>query len=577
MDPESVAFQPRDDLWRVQNEMLRVQQSQAELSDRVSRLEQKQENDSRLKNVWGTSSPFPSVLGGTPQQVPLQQPHAEHFSNFDDQSNLIGNLQLDDVEEPRRMGATSRANSVRFDETANHGHWAHASRSSLDLIPRAGSGLGGHAMSERSYSHKSDGRQSSAGHSVHSVNSGRANSLTGLGPTLPIEPPGLAPGLFILGSVPAIIRCWLDTNFKHNNLLYAAICTGSLTSYLDMNLVEQLGFHEDIVEGDDGVRKVKLSLYLPEAVPISASSRSNSPAPQLPSVAVDFTIVHEYDATKNPKAIQIFLGSDILRAHNADILFSTNQMTLYDEDRIKLQIPLVRPEDERSFRPLAITTRPLQHTETPVAEAQKEKTDDESLSLTAAEQPGTMYKSNGASSIGRLDERQHVEIGDPEQRPLLRLSSSLRADNKDSQAASPTTTAPRSGASPGIWNNWRRETAEKIPPAQLDWAHVGRTTSSSTAARPRDAGIKVLRPTKSMSRTLSTSAASPSTGQSRFFDEGKKRDEGEYDLSGLQPQAKRSVSGEKTKENTLSAPKSRTTNPVGGASAFAWLNSGSMK
>ena len=68
MDPESVAFQPRDDFWRFQGEMLRVHQSQAELADRVSRLEQRHESDSRLKNVWGTSSPFPSILGGTPQQ-----------------------------------------------------------------------------------------------------------------------------------------------------------------------------------------------------------------------------------------------------------------------------------------------------------------------------------------------------------------------------------------------------------------------------------------------------------------------------------------------------------------------------
>jgi ubiquitin carboxyl-terminal hydrolase 4/11/15 len=68
MDPESLTFQPRDDIWRFHNDMIRVQQSQAELSDRVTRLERRQDDDSRLKNVWGTSSPFPSVLGGTPQQ-----------------------------------------------------------------------------------------------------------------------------------------------------------------------------------------------------------------------------------------------------------------------------------------------------------------------------------------------------------------------------------------------------------------------------------------------------------------------------------------------------------------------------
>jgi hypothetical protein len=67
MDPESLSFTPRDDYWRFQTEMLRIQQNQSEIASRVTRLEQKQEDDSRLKNVWGTSSPFPSVLGGTPQ------------------------------------------------------------------------------------------------------------------------------------------------------------------------------------------------------------------------------------------------------------------------------------------------------------------------------------------------------------------------------------------------------------------------------------------------------------------------------------------------------------------------------
>lgn len=68
MDPESAAFQPRDEFWRIQDDMLRMHQSQQELAERVSRLERRNEDDSRLKNVWGGASPFPSVLGGTPQQ-----------------------------------------------------------------------------------------------------------------------------------------------------------------------------------------------------------------------------------------------------------------------------------------------------------------------------------------------------------------------------------------------------------------------------------------------------------------------------------------------------------------------------
>jgi ubiquitin carboxyl-terminal hydrolase 4/11/15 len=511
--------------------------------------------------------------------VPLQQPTAEHFSNFDDHpNNLIGNLQLDAEEEPRRVGATSRANSVRFDETANHGHWAHASRSSLDLIPRTGSGLGGLAMSERSYSHKSDGRQSSAGHSVHSMTSGRANSLTGLGPTALMEPPGLAPGLFILGSVPAIIRCWLDTNFKHDTLLYAAVCSGAYTSSVDLRLIEQLGLQDQITKDDDGLRRVKISVYLPEAVPVMGSSRSNSPAPQLPSVAVEFTIDEAHATVTNSKAIQIFLGSDLLRAHNADLLFSTNQLALYDDDGCKLQIPLVRPEDERSFKSLAISDRSASHTQPRVGtsltgyERRKDGSMEDSISAASRDTRHATTKPSG-SGTASSDDGGSIGRRSFEQRPRLGLSTSIRTNAKDVQDPSPTGVAPRPGPSPAMLSNWRRDSTEKINTGSLDWANVGKTTTSSTSSKPRDTGMKVLRPSRAGTRTLSTSTSSPATSQSRFFDDGKRRGEDEAPAA---PHLKRSVSGEKPAENAAFA-KPRSANPVGGASAFAWLNSGGSK
>jgi ubiquitin carboxyl-terminal hydrolase 4/11 len=599
MDPESAAFQPRDELWRVQSEMLRVQQSQAELADRVARLERRHDDDSRLKNVWGTSSPFPSVLTGTPQQgtyaraigqskgayvriVPLQQPTAEHFSNFDDHSaTLIGNLQLDADDEPRRIGTTSRANSVRFDETANHGHWAHASRSSLDLIPRTGSGLGGHLMSERSYSHKSDGRQSSAGHSVHSATSGRANSFTsGFGLNTPVEPPGLAPGLFILGTVPAIIRCWLNTNFKHDTLLYAAICSGSYASYLDMRLVKRLGYEDRITAGVDDGRQIKLPLYLPEAVPLSALSRSSSPAPQLPSINVEFTVVERNSRDDDSKAIQIFLGSDVLRAHNADILFSSNQLNLYDEDDSKLQIPLVRPEDESAFKSLYVSSgepngrwKSQTLVDMPVsAPTQIGTLGDSSIISPGQDRSDKATETlNGAAVVTSSDDGESSGRPSLEQRPLLGLNTN-RTDSKESTEANPASAAPRTGASSAIWSNWRRDTEK---PSSLDWANVGK--SAGATYQRRDTGIKVLKPSKSgTSRTPSTSMSSPATtGQSRFFDEGKRR---ESDASRASEAAPQPVPGEKGRENTMPPlTKTRSTNPVGGASAFAWLNSGGSK
>ncbi|KAF2846418.1 cysteine proteinase [Plenodomus tracheiphilus IPT5] len=592
MDPESLAFQPREDFWQFQNDMLRVQQTQAELTDRVSRLERKQEDDSRLKNVWGTSSPFPSVLGGTPQQVliitvPLHQPTVEHFSSFDDQSNnLIGNLQLDADEEPRRVGATSRANSVRFDETANHGHWAHASRSSLDLIPRTGSSLGGHALSERSYSHKSDGRQSSAGQSVHSAASGRANSLTSFGTAPPVDAPGLAPGLFILGSVPAIIRCWLNTDFKHDTLLYAAVCSGSYASYLDLHLIERLGFQDHVVD-DDGVRKIKLSVYLPEAVPVSQTSRSMSPAPQLPSVGVEFTVIEQHSPELNPKAIQIYLGSDTLRAHNADILFSSNQLTLYDDDGSKLRIPLIRPEDDRAFKSLSTTsmasvaTGAQQSGSSAVRQASREETTAGSATVLQAPSIAASRRNNNNNNNNDNSTAMSSEDGGSsgraslEQRPRLGLTTN-RTGSKDGQDQTSVSGASRSAAPPAIWSNWRREQQEKSTAGSVDWANVGKTSASDPAYQRRDTGIKVLKPSKPI-RTLSTSTSSPVTGQSRFFDDGKRRGEGETNASQVAASARRAVSGEMGQENVPGLGKGRPANPVGGASAFAWLNSGGTK
>lgn len=522
--------------------------------------------------------------------VALHHPPPEHFSSFDDHSNtLIGNLQLDADDEPRRMGATSRANSVRFDETANQGHWAHASRSSVDLIPRTGSGLGGHLMTERSYSHKSDGRQSSAGHSVHSATSGRANSLgldTAYGLShSPLDPPGLAPGLFVLGSVPAIIRCWLNTNFKHDALLYAAVCCGSYTSYLDIRLIDRLGFRDEVVQDEEGLRKIKLAVYLPEAIPLTASSRSNSPAPQLPSLTVEFTVVERNEDECDPKAIQIFIGSDMLRAHNADILFSSNTLTLFDNDRSKLRIPLVRPEEERTFKSLFATSgspnvqkrhpEPIKmaHSTAPEAPKTPEKAhsvlnDQQHVSASAElNDGGVAVGSDDGASIGR----QSLE-----QRPSLGLLTN-RTESKEGSDPSPaTSSAARSGASPAIWSNWRRD-GEKTN--TMDWANASKNASANY--QRRDTGIKVLKPAKAGIRTLSSSntlSSSPVTGQSRFFDEGRRRTSTTSGSEAGDAQFKRAVSVEKTqslvKENMPTLTKPRSANPVGGASAFAWLNNG---
>ncbi|KAI7515660.1 hypothetical protein KC317_g23723, partial [Hortaea werneckii] len=106
MDPQSQSFTPyssNNDTWRLQSDVVRVQQIQAEHAERIARLERRQDDDARMKSVWGPQSPFPSVLSGTPQQAPLQQPPADQFRGFDDEANnLMSSLHLDAEEEPRR-------------------------------------------------------------------------------------------------------------------------------------------------------------------------------------------------------------------------------------------------------------------------------------------------------------------------------------------------------------------------------------------------------------------------------------------------------------------------------------------
>jgi len=629
MDPQSFVFTPQNDAWRLSSTLRTFQETQQEHADRLMRLERRQDEDARVKSVWGPSSPFPNVLGGTPQQGtpndypciklnttnkfdskgPIQQQSMD-FAGFDDEqpASMIRSLHLDADDEPRRFGAASRANSVRFDESANQTLWSHASRSSVDLpLSRTASGfsgLGGHPLYDRSGSHRSDGRHSSAGHSM----SGRANSF---GPdtlqSTPSEPPGLTPGLFILGSVPSIVRCWLDTNFKHEALLYAAVCSGSYKSYLDIRLISKLGLVERISQDINGDTRIKVSMYLPEAVVQSASSRPSSPASHLPVLSVDFTVIDNRQEGVDSKAIQIFLGSDTLRAHNADILFSSNTMTLYDDERQKLSLPLVRPENDETFKSLYITSMLpppriprtkseiyMQPQATTVLEPLTNGDDNTAAQMTTKPPPGldmpqqSQMPENLALgiSIEAAPNAAAVSFGREEKPSLIAIDISTKSST-ESPDHSPTITSSSRNASssPAIWSgNWRRESSSTQAGNNADWTASSRQNSAIYMRPNRDQGIKVLKPSsRQPTRSTSTAGLTPLSpvasgqAQSRYFDDGRRKN----GVTSDELQSGRSLSG--VKDGAANATglsqgsKLRNVNPVGGASAFGWLNSGQTK
>ncbi|KAI9824955.1 MAG: CSN-associated deubiquitinating enzyme Ubp12 [Phylliscum demangeonii] len=358
MDPQYLLVSP-DDFWRLHEDVKQIYAAQAEVHERLLQVERRQDEDNRLKSLWNTSSSsFPNLMAGVPQQGALHPPPGLELPVVHDghSFNMLGGLQLEQHEEEPRRGA-SRANSVRFDESARQSHWPPTSRFSGDQVPaRTSGGLGGQALMERSSSHKSDGRQSSMGQSIHSIHS-----------TAPVKPSSL--GLdtsFLLGhaaepavanSMPSIIRCWLDRNFSNETLIYAAVCTGSYESYLDMRLVLHLKLDQQVQHQAEGRSRIKLAVYLPEAVVSQPSSRSSSPTPQLPSITVEFTVLPlplplPATATPRPNRIEVFLGWDALTAHHADILLSTNRITLHGDNQDKLSVPLVQPEDAALFQSL---------------------------------------------------------------------------------------------------------------------------------------------------------------------------------------------------------------------------------
>ncbi|PLB39487.1 uncharacterized protein BDW47DRAFT_13167 [Aspergillus candidus] len=550
-------FASRDDIWRVFDELKELHATQFEQAERIARLERRRDEDARMKSVWGPLSPFPTSVAGTIPTEPAFHSPADAFKGFDQgqhHGGAVSTVGLETEYEPRR--GASRANSVRFDESAIHGYYGQASRSSSELPIRTGSGLGGHPLTEPSLSHRSDGRHSSSGHSHHSA---RTNSL-GMETTSrllsssvggsPLIPP---PGLFLLGPVPCIIRCWLTANFSNESLLYAAACSGAYTSTLGYPLIRKLGLEELIIQEEE-THFIKLPVYLPEASLHQASSRPSSPAPQLPTLTIRFLV---QDVTPNDPSIQIIIGSDVLRSHNADILFSQDKIIMVDDERNKVSIPLVRPEDDAVFRSLGTsscssragrTAQALPATDHPSVNGH-------SAAGVIGQPPSRQSRSTSASGRVSFEEREdgeqahsletpHPPRSEPSQEQQQQQTQQQQQQPQAAKPAEMPLSSPAKAEPAGVWGSWKRDS--RADPA------------SSASGRPsRGRAMKVLRPSKTSSRT-SQSAASTPTG------------------SGPEPvglsTASQPASSRASPEEGRTG-KQWSSNPIGGASAFGWLNS----
>jgi hypothetical protein len=367
------------------------------------------------------------------------------------------------------------------------------------------------------------------------------------------------PAFYVLGPVPAIIRCWLTETFSNDSLLYAAVCTGSYGSSITTSVVHRLGLGDQTFE-ENGVRKIKLPIYLTEATIHQSSSRSASPAPQVPTLTARFVVTESF---VEDRTIQVVLGSDILRAHNADILFSQDKLMIFDEERNRLAIPLVRPENDGTYKGLFTMTGsrsakgPLQNASngTPLAGIIGRPSRESSGAATTAS------PSVGASTMSEASEQAKTDRV-PEAGEQIRVDTGVAKPQEDVKSPAEndktfTTPTPTSRSSSGVWgNSWRASSA-----SQPDTSKTASGYSRAGTTR----GMKVLRPGKSMASATRTASGSTAPGGPENMP------------SGDVPRRSSLIGGESTKAGAKSVEQQSQptkSNPVGQASAFGWLNSG---
>ncbi|KAJ5342257.1 hypothetical protein N7541_011381 [Penicillium brevicompactum] len=487
-------FASRDDIWRVLDELKELHRAQLHQGERLAQLERRRDEDARLRSPWASASPFPTSVGaitpgsphllsaiGSPLNKPVTMDPAFHsppdaFKGFDQGHHSAmahSAVGFDSEEEPRR--GASRANSVRFDESALHGY-GQAARTSTDLPSRSGSASNSHPLLERTFSQQSDGRFSSSGHSYQS---GRSNSLrlnTRLSGQIPVESPLIPPpGLFLLGPVPSIIRCWLNETFTNGSLLYAAICTGSYVSTVSLSLIRSLGMEDMIVREDDVTQYIKLPVYLPEATIHPSSSQPE--AHQVPCVFVRF-VVRENEPAEH--SIQVIIGSDVLRAQNADILFSQDKLLMVDSDHQRVSVPLVRPEDDQVFKSLSTSPSSLKSGSSQPSSANGNGSAGVIGNHSNAQQQSTTSPLK-AISDGTCDSLKSTQ---PTQ-PAIHNLAQTAAENRPVSSA-PTSEITRNDMP--VWENWRERTSNPAP--KIDPKNEKRE-------------MKVFRPAKSTGRFTS--------------------------------------------------------------------------
>jgi len=65
MAMEHQSYATKDEFWRLQEALNELSANQAQYSDRIMRLERRNDDSTRVRSVWGPASPFHGGLGSS--------------------------------------------------------------------------------------------------------------------------------------------------------------------------------------------------------------------------------------------------------------------------------------------------------------------------------------------------------------------------------------------------------------------------------------------------------------------------------------------------------------------------------
>ncbi|KAK6358308.1 hypothetical protein TWF730_007654 [Orbilia blumenaviensis] len=476
-----------DDFWKLQHEVKELKASQSAIMKRLQRVERRDEESTRIKSLWKSPNLFPALLSTSSSVVnqaqtngvPSSYHHSSrsettnlHFEDLDPQPHIEPYTDLES-ELPRR--GASRANSVRFDDAIQN-HWFHDPHDSVEdnyfSNSRSASQLGGHMLSERSASSKSDGRHNSLNsHSVGFDNQSFFDADLGV-PLVNSSSShsAVSKPSKIEWAANAQISCRLNPYADESFTAY--ISSASVDSVIDFDIVSKLNLRESLRHRDNGKLQIQLSLYFFESDILRSVSSDHS----MSKVTVEFTVLVSEKDGICPSSI--VMGNDILMARQAEISFLRQQLDIQLDDRTRAAIRF-------AGAPLAIThplpEKPVNSIPQVVAAP---------IPTSAIERPFTSH------SIGRKDSRftrtfQEKAISSPAtpfQREEFDFSSSsqVKPPIEAPQPIQPTTTTDQNmeermgQGSSAILNSVEDTQSPKPVSADL----VGSTQQKTTPASP---------------------------------------------------------------------------------------------